>query len=491
MSFKAFYRDSGYNILLPIKSKRSQSALEYMMTYGWAILIIVIVAVILYSMGIFNPSSSLVPTITGFAGLTIQANCVAGGTLIVSLASSVGYPINLQNAVISLPNGSALSEPMNYILPTSGSHNFYLQNACPNTVGSYFTDKIDFKGVEYNRLNSPVTFTGSITGHISSLSPYQILETINVDYRPVVNAITPNGYYFWQPNQGNSTISVVNVVSASVVKTLSNLPTRSVAFSNNGSLAFIAGNSPISPAGTWMAVLNTSTYKMIKNISGICDPQVITSTNNGILIVPGWVTPAGGFNGPNKCDFLLEINESTLAIVKNISTSGLYIWQAEQSPINNSLVYAAGYNASGVPYIAIIDTATSKILKNITNSSGNPIIFNPNGLYAYSGYSTDHKTNLTTISTSSLKVIDSVNIMNTTSISGMSISNNGEYIYNAICENNKVPVYDTLTNKVITNITLPYTVNTCISYSSLSHSNNLLYIAETTTNPGKVFVISV
>ena len=41
------------------KTKRSQSALEYMMTYGWAILIIVIVAVILYSMGIFNPSSSI------------------------------------------------------------------------------------------------------------------------------------------------------------------------------------------------------------------------------------------------------------------------------------------------------------------------------------------------------------------------------------------------------------------------------------------------
>ena len=47
------------------KSKRSQSALEYMMTYGWAILIIVIVAVILYSMGIFNPSSSISATVTG------------------------------------------------------------------------------------------------------------------------------------------------------------------------------------------------------------------------------------------------------------------------------------------------------------------------------------------------------------------------------------------------------------------------------------------
>jgi hypothetical protein len=50
-----------------LAGKKAQSALEYMMTYGWAILIIVIVAVILYSMGIFNPSSSISATITGFA----------------------------------------------------------------------------------------------------------------------------------------------------------------------------------------------------------------------------------------------------------------------------------------------------------------------------------------------------------------------------------------------------------------------------------------
>ena len=34
---------------------KSQSALEYMMTYGWAILVIVIVAAVLYSLGIFSP----------------------------------------------------------------------------------------------------------------------------------------------------------------------------------------------------------------------------------------------------------------------------------------------------------------------------------------------------------------------------------------------------------------------------------------------------
>ena len=41
-----------------VKGSKSQSALEYMMTYGWAILIIVIVAGVLYSLGIFSPSSS-------------------------------------------------------------------------------------------------------------------------------------------------------------------------------------------------------------------------------------------------------------------------------------------------------------------------------------------------------------------------------------------------------------------------------------------------
>ena len=55
------------------KSKRSQSALEYMMTYGWAILIIVIVAVILYSMGIFNPSSSITTTSIGFSPFTVSS----------------------------------------------------------------------------------------------------------------------------------------------------------------------------------------------------------------------------------------------------------------------------------------------------------------------------------------------------------------------------------------------------------------------------------
>ena len=40
---------------LILKTSKSQSAMEYLMTYGWAILIIAIVMVAMFSLGVFNP----------------------------------------------------------------------------------------------------------------------------------------------------------------------------------------------------------------------------------------------------------------------------------------------------------------------------------------------------------------------------------------------------------------------------------------------------
>ena len=90
------------------KSKRSQSALEYMMTYGWAILIIVIVAVILYSMGIFNPSSSVSSTVTGFSGFVVPtAICSPTGYLLITLGNSVGYYVEITNLTAIPSSGSS------------------------------------------------------------------------------------------------------------------------------------------------------------------------------------------------------------------------------------------------------------------------------------------------------------------------------------------------------------------------------------------------
>ncbi|MGB9703775.1 MAG: hypothetical protein ACPLXS_03675, partial [Candidatus Micrarchaeales archaeon] len=43
---------------IKIKTKvKSQAAMEYLMTYGWAILIIALALGVLYSLGVFNPKN--------------------------------------------------------------------------------------------------------------------------------------------------------------------------------------------------------------------------------------------------------------------------------------------------------------------------------------------------------------------------------------------------------------------------------------------------
>jgi hypothetical protein len=54
-----------------VKPRKAQSVLEFLTTYGWAILILIIVLAVLYVLGIFNPSVYAPNTCT----LPSQLNC--------------------------------------------------------------------------------------------------------------------------------------------------------------------------------------------------------------------------------------------------------------------------------------------------------------------------------------------------------------------------------------------------------------------------------
>ena len=148
------------------KTKRSQSALEYMITYGWAILIIVIVAVILYSMGIFNPSSSISTTVTGFAGLgSVSAQCFPGGGLVLSLGDSLGVPIQITKITTTNQNGKLVSVNFSSIISASGLSYFVLADSCSNNSGMSFSNKISVMYKEPGQpLPGPYISSGAITG---------------------------------------------------------------------------------------------------------------------------------------------------------------------------------------------------------------------------------------------------------------------------------------------------------------------------------------
>lgn len=52
--------------------RKAQSALEYLMTYGWAILIIVIVGAALFALGVFNPGGTTALQIRGLSNFQVD-----------------------------------------------------------------------------------------------------------------------------------------------------------------------------------------------------------------------------------------------------------------------------------------------------------------------------------------------------------------------------------------------------------------------------------
>jgi len=102
-------KDSLFN---EIKIK-SQAAMEYLMTYGWAILIIALVLGVLYSLGIMNPKNFL-PRAPPGSCFVFRPNG-PGTTDFVSLQGTCGYlpmyvaSFNGVNSYVDVPNSANLS----------------------------------------------------------------------------------------------------------------------------------------------------------------------------------------------------------------------------------------------------------------------------------------------------------------------------------------------------------------------------------------------
>ncbi len=72
-----------------MRSLKAQSAMEYLMTYGWAILIIAIVLVALFELGIFG-GSSLPTACTGQSGFVCQNPVFANSNLVITVGEASG-----------------------------------------------------------------------------------------------------------------------------------------------------------------------------------------------------------------------------------------------------------------------------------------------------------------------------------------------------------------------------------------------------------------
>jgi hypothetical protein len=102
---------------------KGQTAIEYLMTYGWAILIILIVAGVLAYYGIFAPSSFLGPTARGFGQLQVLNPwaVASDGTVTLNLANRVGGAINVTDIAMTIDNNPYTCTPTDELTLAAGS----------------------------------------------------------------------------------------------------------------------------------------------------------------------------------------------------------------------------------------------------------------------------------------------------------------------------------------------------------------------------------
>lgn len=88
--------------------KKGQTALEYMMTYGWAILVILGLGVVLWQMGILSIGQETTPGERGFSQVTpVDWKLSSSGVLSVTVANEAGVILNLTEANATLTAGGS------------------------------------------------------------------------------------------------------------------------------------------------------------------------------------------------------------------------------------------------------------------------------------------------------------------------------------------------------------------------------------------------
>ena len=142
----------GHTLGSSFHSIRAQSAMEYLMTYGWAILVIAIVLGVLYYLGVFNSAN--------FAPRAQPGSCQvarpdgAGTSTDIGLSGICNNELpeyvaqfNGQNSYISLGNSDALSPEAGIsgqmtlciwynVLSTTSYHGFLIKGSSPPSSGN-------------------------------------------------------------------------------------------------------------------------------------------------------------------------------------------------------------------------------------------------------------------------------------------------------------------------------------------------------------------
>jgi len=163
-----------------IHMKRAQAAMEFLMTYGWAILVVLAAVGALAFFGILSPDKFLPERCTGFAGMDCLEKAsidASANTIAFASKNNLGIDINItglsdgdtsetsdcdtiSSATVSVEGATANDiEPSGYVRVDNGQ-NFVVTVTCGG--GGFSTGRVtaDFS-LEYSSLETGLSHKGS------------------------------------------------------------------------------------------------------------------------------------------------------------------------------------------------------------------------------------------------------------------------------------------------------------------------------------------
>jgi len=197
-SAKETFKESFIKVkLLGKASAKAQSAMEYLMTYGWAILIIAIVLAALFSLGVFNSSSFLGTSCIAGSGFLCSNPVLSGSALTLTLGQYTGENWNTATFCI-VPSGFAPPNSMGcpngypqynvgafsngqsgtYVFSSTSSYSYpSFGNTFSGTVWAVFT----IQGYSGNLTDQVATIIAKNVGASSQSSSSALYVPITID----------------------------------------------------------------------------------------------------------------------------------------------------------------------------------------------------------------------------------------------------------------------------------------------------------------------
>ena len=148
-------------------NKRAQIFLEFLMTYGWALAIVVIVLLVLFALGLFSPPSSTAsaPIISGFSQLVVTNAAANNSVFEFSVDNEANINLNITSIEATTPTATYTNLACNSKTLSPGSTVYCgLQQTSLLTKQTTFSITLDYAAVSNNLI------TGNSTGVIT-ISP--------------------------------------------------------------------------------------------------------------------------------------------------------------------------------------------------------------------------------------------------------------------------------------------------------------------------------